>query len=100
LGLQIHKALKRELPKPLFTSLGLNKPFRDKKTGAVISNTIHLWQHWFRSERASQLRAEYNFNEADLMEYFGWLYYKTALHYARLGPTNLANKMRKAMGKQ
>jgi len=56
-----------------------------------------LWQHWFRAQRASELRSDYGFTEADLMEYFGWLDYNTALHYSRLGASNLAKKMRAAI---
>lgn len=85
------------IPKTLFNQLGLNQPFRDKLTGNTISDTIHLWQHWARAQRASQLRSEYGFTEADLMEYFGWLDYNTALHYSRLGASNLAKKMRAAI---
>jgi integrase len=85
------------LPPSLFNRLGLNKPFIDKASGAKLDDVIHLWQHWFRSQRASQLRSEYEFSEADLMEYFGWLDYKTALHYSRLGASNLAKKMLKAI---
>jgi hypothetical protein len=81
-----------ELPRPLFRNLGLDVPFKDSK-GKVISDTIHLWNHWFRSQRASQLAAEYDFKEADLMEWFGWLDYKTALHYSHLGYSKLAEKM-------
>ena len=95
-----YKSIRRindEIPKTLFNSLGLNTPFYDSVTGEKLSETIHLWQHWFRSERASQLRSEYDFSEADLMEFFGWLDYKTALHYSKMGASNLAKKMRAAI---
>jgi integrase len=93
-GYKFIRKLSDEIPRPLFNALGLNQPFIDKKTGKPISDTIHLWQHWFRSQRASQLKAEYDFTEADLMEFFGWLDYRTALHYSHLGATKLAEKMR------
>jgi len=96
-GYKFIRKLNDEIPKPLFNQLGLNQPFRDKVTGNTLSEVIHLWQHWFRSERASQLRSEYAFSEADLMEFFGWLDYNTALHYSRLGASNLAKKMRAAI---
>jgi hypothetical protein len=92
-GYQIIRQIDKELPPTLKTQLGLNQPFRDKTTGQTLADTIHLWQHYFRAERASQLRAEYGFNEADLMEFFGWLDYKTALHYSRIGAAKLAQKM-------
>ena len=95
-GYKLIRRINDELPRPLFNRLGLNVPFRDRETKEQLHPTIHLWQHWFRSQRASQLRSEYNFTEADLMEFFGWLDYKTALHYSKLGASNLARKMLKA----
>jgi integrase len=95
-GYKLIRRINDELPRPLFNRLGLNTPFRDKVTQEQLSATIHLWQHWFRSQRASQLRSEYDFSEADLMEFFGWLDYKTALHYSKLGASNLAAKMSRA----
>jgi integrase len=95
-GYKLIRRINDELPRPLFNRLGLNIPFRDKVTQTQLSATIHLWQHWFRSQRASQLRSEYEFSEADLMEFFGWLDYKTALHYSKLGAGNLARKMLQA----
>jgi integrase len=92
-GYKFIRRLNDAIPKPLFNQLGLNIPFNDKATGKQLSETIHLWQHWFRAQRASQLKAEYDFSEADLMEFFGWLDYKTALHYSKLGASNLAKKM-------
>ena len=61
--------------------------------GKQIAETIHLWNHWFRSQRASQLKADYGFAEGDLMEWFQWLDFKTATHYAHLGYSGLAKKM-------
>lgn len=80
------------LPQPLFRRLGLNRPFLDDK-GEVIEDKIHLWLHWARSQRASQLASEYDFSEAELMEWFGWMDYATALHYSHLGYQKLASKM-------
>lgn len=96
-GYKFIRSLNDALPRPLFNQLGLNQPFRDKVTGYNLADTIHLWQHWFRAQRASQLRSEYGYTEADLMEFFGWLDYKTALHYSRLGASNLAKKARQAI---
>jgi len=72
-GYKFLRSLSDELPKTLKNQLGLNQPFRDRLTGKILSDQIHLWQHWARAQRASQLRIEYGFNEADLMEFFGWL---------------------------
>lgn len=44
-----------------------------------------VWNHWFRSQRASQLAAEYNFNRDKLQRFFEWKDEKTARRYARLG---------------
>jgi hypothetical protein len=61
----------------------------DKK----ISSTLHLWLHWFRSQRASQLVRDYGFEVIDLIKYFSWEKYETALHYAQKGWKDLASKM-------
>jgi hypothetical protein len=56
-----------------------------------------LWNHWFRSQRASQLKTDYEFTEGDLMEFFGWLNVKTATHYAHQGYGKIASKMRRGL---
>jgi hypothetical protein len=81
------------LPPKLFRELGLDRPFKDK-LGNILADKIHLWNHWFRSQRASSLKASYGFTEGDLMEWFQWLDFKTATHYAHLGYSGLANKMK------
>lgn len=96
-GYMFLRKITDDLPRPLFNRLGLNQPFRDNRTGIDLAQTIHLWQHYFRAQRASQLRSEYGFTEADLMEYFGWKDYTTALHYSRLGATQLGKKILKAV---
>jgi integrase len=92
-GYKLILRINDELPRPLFQELGLDRPFNNDK-GEKIAETIHLWQHWFRSQRASQLKEEYDFTESELMEFFGWMDYKTALHYSRSGFSKLAEKMR------
>jgi integrase len=52
-----------------------------------------LYPHWFRAQRASQLASEYGFQEHQLMEFFAWKDYKTAMHYSRLGWKDLAKQM-------
>jgi hypothetical protein len=89
---QLIRKVSDDLPKKLFRQLGLDRPFLDDK-GNVIENQIHLWLHWTRSQRASQLSSEYDFKESELMEFFGWLDYPTALHYSHLGYEKLASKM-------
>lgn len=60
-----------------------------------LGNSLGLWiyPHWFRAQRASQLRLEYNFDTLDLMEYFAWEDVKTATRYAKMGWQGLATKM-------
>ena len=33
---------------------------------------MNVWTHWFRSQRASQLKSNYNFQADHLNRYFGW----------------------------
>jgi hypothetical protein len=73
--------------------LGLDKPF--VADGRLISDRLHLWLHWFRSQRASQLVAEYGFEVIDLVDFFSWESYDTALTYSRRGWKGLASKMRR-----
>ena len=60
-----------------------------------LGNSIGVWiyPHWFRAQRASQLRLEYGFDTLDLMEFFGWEDVKTAIRYAKMGWRGLAEKM-------
>jgi hypothetical protein len=92
-GYKLIRKINDEIPRSLFRDLGLDVPFTVK--GKEIASKIHLWQHWFRSQRARQLKADYNFSEAELMEYFSWLDMKTAIHYSAVGASKLAEKMRK-----
>ena len=95
-GYKLIRKISDELPKPLFEQLGLNQPFKDAITGETIADTIHLWQHWARSERAKQLAEEYGFKEGALMSWFGWLDFGTAHHYGKVGAKTLAKKMSNA----
>ena len=49
--------------------------------------------HWLRGQRACQLVADYDFREMELMEWFEWKDYSTALRYAKLGYRKLEEKM-------
>jgi len=85
------RALDNRAPEELKEKLGLNKPF--KANGVKIADTIHLWLHWFRSQRASQLVSDYGYEVIDLIDFFSWERYDTALTYARKGWRGLASKM-------
>jgi len=80
---QVRK-LDEVLPLSLKRKLGLDKP------------RLHLWLHWFRSQRASQLVEDYGFGTIDLIDYFSWEHHQTALNYARRGWRGLAAKMQAA----
>lgn len=56
---------------------------------------IHLYDHWFRAQRASQLAGEYDFTLHDLLTWFSWKDYRTAVRYAKLGWRKLDKKMDK-----
>jgi len=83
--------LDNQISSELREDLGLNKPF--VKDGKKISDRLHLWLHWFRSQRASQLVNDYGYEVIDLIDYFSWERYDTALTYARRGWKGLASKM-------
>ena len=85
------RRLDKAISNNLREDLGLNKPFI--KEGKKISDRLHLWLHWFRSQRASQLVSDYGYEVIDLVDYFSWERYDTALTYARKGWRGLASKM-------
>jgi hypothetical protein len=87
------RELDAKLPDTLREELDLNKPLKNKQ-GDEVRKRIHLWPHWFRSQRASQLVADYNFQEQDLLEWFTWEDIETSVRYAHKGWTSLANKMK------
>lgn len=58
----------------------------------------HIWNHWFRSQKASQLVRDYEFREHELNRYFGWVSTRAgkvsmASKYARVGVSDLWDKM-------
>ena len=85
------RELDEDLPVSLRERLGVNRPFVAE--GVKLAPHIHLWTHWFRSQRASQLVENYNYATEELIDYFSWEHYKTALTYAKRGWRGLAAKM-------
>lgn len=85
------RRLDLRISEELRISLGLNKPLVVNEV--KVKDRIHLWLHWFRSQRASQLVRDYGFEIIDLLKYFSWEKYETALHYAQKGWKDLAAKM-------
>jgi hypothetical protein len=61
---------------------------QEKKTAEV-----HLWLHWFRAQRASQLRHDYHLPLEDIKDYFRWRDYATAERYAKQGQETITEKM-------
>ena len=71
--------------------LGLDKPF--VVDGRRVRDSLHLWLHWFRSQRACCLVSEFGFQLHDLIDWFSWQNIETATHYAKKGWRGLAEKM-------
>lgn len=58
-----------------------------------------LYPHWFRAQRASQLRADYGFDSEDLKDFFYWRRAEEMPSvYSRLSWAQLADKMLKKGG--
>ena len=71
--------------------LGLNKPLIVE--GVKVKDNIHLWLHFFRSQRACCLVSEFGFQLHDLIDWFSWEHIQTAMNYAKKGWRGLAEKM-------
>ena len=52
---------------------------------------IEMWPHWFRSQRASQLKNEYGLSKDDLQDWFQWTFDPTI--YPKTSPGEMAAKM-------
>jgi len=85
------RRLDKAVQDDLRQKLGLSKPF--VVDGKKVSDRLHLWLHWFRSQRASQLVSDYGFELHDLIDWFSWEHLETALTYSRRGWRGLATKM-------
>lgn len=85
------RSLDKNVNLELRSKLGLNKPFI--VNGVEVSDKLHLWLHWFRSQRACCLVSEYGFQLHDLLDWFSWEHIDTAMGYAKKGWRGLAEKM-------
>jgi len=71
-----------------------------ERIGAKEVIGSHVYDHWFRSQRASQLAQEYGLRENHLNRFFGWAGGWTtsrgsmAARYARTGYGDLCDRMR------
>ena len=54
---------------------------------------IELWPHWFRSQRASQLKKEYGFKTDDRKDWFNWLTDPMASLYTKTRAKEMAALM-------
>jgi integrase len=52
---------------------------------------VRVWNHWFRSQRASQLATEYSFDIQVLADWFKWSKLDTARIYTKLDPSVYEN---------
>jgi len=87
------RKLDSEIPPSLKENLGLNKKlFND--AGEVVKDTLNLWCHWFRAQRASQLRKDYKLDLIELLSYFSWERQDTALKYTKTGYRDIEKKMK------
>jgi len=85
------RGLDNRLTPELRQKLGLDKPF--VVDGKVVKDKLHLWLHFFRSQRACCLVSEYGFQLHDLIDWFSWEHIQTAMDYAKKGWRGLAEKM-------
>jgi integrase len=85
------RGLDNRLNPELRQKLGLHKPFI--KDGKILKDRLHLWLHFFRSQRACCLVSEYGFQLHDLIDFFSWEHIQTAMDYAKKGWRGLAEKM-------
>jgi len=61
--------------------------YQVQKVGKILNedvpfSNIHssqLYPHWFRAQRARQLRAEYGFTDEELRDWFGWKFAKDGM---------------------
>lgn len=54
----------------------------------------HIWPHYFRSQRASQLAEDYEFTLHEQIRFFSWKNLATADRYAKLSSQALERRMR------
>jgi hypothetical protein len=71
--------------------LGLDKPLIVE--GVKVKDKLHLWLHFFRSQRACCLVSVFGFQLHDLIDWFSWENVETAMTYAKKGWRGLAEKM-------
>jgi len=85
------RGLDNRLTPELMQKLALHKPL--VVDGKVVKDRLHLWLHFFRSQRACCLVSEYGFQLHDLIDWFSWEHIQTAMDYAKKGWRGLAEKM-------
>lgn len=76
-------------------------PSRIRETGHLSRSFIYkrfvkhgIYPHWVRAQRASNLRTYHGLSVEDLMDWFTWLDFKTAMRYARMGTEEILGKFK------
>jgi len=92
------RRLDKKVTKTLRYALGLATPqivdrTAENQQGRQIADCLHLWLHWFRSQRASQLRHDYHWDIYGLMTYFSWKSISVAMRYLKEGAKDQADSM-------
>lgn len=73
-----------------------DRALKGSKLKVKMKPEFHLWCHWFRSQRASQLGQEYGFKETHLKRFFGWKVFKRSMPslYAKVSTEELWQLMK------
>lgn len=75
------------------------EPHIDRGTAYKMVNRVgkelelHLYDHWFRAQRASQLAQEYGWRNEELKRFFSWEEDQTPARYAKLAVQDLTATM-------
>lgn len=95
LGVKSRKWITKTLAYSIIRDVG-DRALQESKLKAKTKKGFHLWPHWFRSQRASQLGKEYRFKEDHLNRFFGWKPYRKsqAQRYAKVSIDELWELMK------
>lgn len=80
-------------PNALLFNLGRTQSYLLVRAMGKIAG-LEVWNHWFRSQRASQMGAEYEMTENDLMEWFKVKDRNWARRYCKKGDWGLRKVMK------
>jgi len=63
--------------------------------GKLLDPPLHLYNHWFRAQKACQLAQDHEYGVFELMDFFKWKDPKMATHYASLGYKGHVRRLKK-----